>query len=88
MERFALDVETLSAENAMAVKARLKKAIGDGVKIVDLSAVRQADSVGLAIVLWLNREALSRTPTFAIEGLPEEILALARVYGIESVLKA
>ena len=55
---------------------------------VDLSAVATADSAGLAVLLaWVER-ARASGQVLKFSALPEQLLAIARVCGVESMLRA
>ena len=55
---------------------------------VDGAALQQFDSSALAVLLALRRQALTLRKTFAIQGLPERLGALAGLYGIGELLTA
>ncbi len=56
--------------------------------VVDASALLRFDSSALAVLLALRRQALTLRKTFAIQGLPERLGDLARLYGIGELLTA
>lgn len=51
---------------------------------LDLSRVTRADSAGLALLLELNRRVGGRT--LAIRGANEQVLQLARFFGLDKIL--
>ncbi|MBV8063063.1 MAG: STAS domain-containing protein [Nevskia sp.] len=51
---------------------------------LDLSRVSRADSAGLALLLELSRR--SRPRTLAIRGANEQVLQLARFFGLDKIL--
>ena len=56
------------------------------VVVVDAARLGQFDSVALAVLLELRRQALKIGKTFAVVGLPERLGNLARLYGIAELL--
>ena len=55
---------------------------------VDLSAVTSADSAGLAVLLTWVQGAREQGRTLTFEGIPPQLLAIARVCGVEAQLSA
>ncbi|HEX4885268.1 MAG TPA: STAS domain-containing protein [Casimicrobiaceae bacterium] len=54
---------------------------------VDLSGLQSADSSALAVLMALKRRASAeRHHKLVFEGLPEAIMALAHVYGIDELI--
>ena len=53
---------------------------------LDLAAVTYSSSVGIALVLGWLRTAQSAGRTLAIKNMPADMLALARVSGLEPLL--
>jgi len=53
---------------------------------LDLAAVTYSSSVGIALVLGWMREAQRVGKTLAIHHIPSDMLALARVGGLDTVL--
>ena len=56
--------------------------------VVNASGLSRFDSAALAVLLALRREALQLGKTFAIQGLPQRLADLARLYGIAELLPA
>lgn len=56
--------------------------------VVDGSALEAFDSSALAVLLACRRMANGYGKSFAVQSLPEELMALAKLYGIESLLAA
>jgi len=54
--------------------------------VVDASPLIHFDSAALAVLLALRRQALQRSKTLAIQGLPARLGDLARLYGIAELL--
>lgn len=53
---------------------------------VDFSAVEDANSAGLALLLEMLRFMRSRNATVEFKNIPEQIAIMARAYGIDSAL--
>lgn len=53
---------------------------------VDLSGITAADSAGLAVLLAWLQEARAAGQTLTFGGLPAQLLATARVCGVEPLL--
>ncbi|NCU97937.1 MAG: STAS domain-containing protein [Betaproteobacteria bacterium] len=77
----ALDVEIRSLERL------LTEAGGTPVR-VDLSALERFDSCGLAALLELQRCALRQSVGLHWQAMPDDLLEIARVYGVSSCFLA
>jgi phospholipid transport system transporter-binding protein len=53
---------------------------------IDFSAMTQADSAALAVMMSLKRRAASEGCTVRIAGLPATLRSLANVYGVEDLV--
>jgi len=74
---FANAESVLEAARALALPS-------DGV--ADLSGVGHADSAALAVLLELRRRAAAEGATLAFESVPDSIVLLARVYGVDTLV--
>ncbi len=54
---------------------------------IDLSRVTEADSAGLAVLVEWLATARARGATIRYEGIPAQILAVARISDLESLLQ-
>lgn len=54
---------------------------------LDLSGVERANSAGVALLLEWRREARRRGIALELAGLPEAVLRVARLSGVEDVLE-
>ncbi len=72
--------------NAASVVRSGSTAIASGVVEIDLSAVTEADSSSLAVVLQWMREANERRQSLALVSVPESMRSLAAVYGVEQII--
>lgn len=59
-----------------------------GETTIDLSAVTQADSAALALLIDLCRVARKRQATLRVTGMPEGLKSLAALYDVEDVIPA
>ena len=59
---------------------------GRGDVRVDLQAVSRSDSAGLALLVEWTREAERRGQSIAYLNMPSQMLAIARVSGLDDVL--
>ncbi len=55
---------------------------------IDLAAVTYCSSVGIALVLGWMRTASKASKSLSIKNIPADMLALARVNGLDGVLTA
>lgn len=60
--------------------------VKEGVRTVDLAEVGELDSSMLAAMLAWIREGRERKTEISFENLPEGLLTLARVYGVDAFL--
>ena len=54
--------------------------------VIDLTAVTRADSAALALLIGWVRRAQSAGVSTAFKGIPGQLLAIARVSGVEDML--
>jgi phospholipid transport system transporter-binding protein len=54
--------------------------------IVDLGTLEHADSAALAVLLALRRRAIAEGGDLAFESVPDAIVSLARVYGVDTLV--
>jgi phospholipid transport system transporter-binding protein len=59
-----------------------------GEVVVDASALSQFDSSALAIVLECRRQALAAGKGFSVQGASGQLLQLAEVYGVATLISA
>jgi phospholipid transport system transporter-binding protein len=59
-----------------------------GPVLVDASALQRFDSSALAVLLQCRREAMGQGRGFTVRALPEQLRALARLYGVDGLLPA
>lgn len=58
----------------------------NGSLVIDLSAVTRADSAGLALLVGWVRRGNAAGVTTVFKDIPEQLLAIARVSGVENML--
>ena len=61
------------------------QALGVG-GVLDLAGVSNADSAGLALLLELSRRSKAKGLHLSIRGANEQIVQLARFFGLEQIL--
>ncbi len=54
--------------------------------VVDLSAVEAVDSAAVSLLLSWLREARRRNVTLCFNSIPENLISLARLYGVADLL--
>jgi phospholipid transport system transporter-binding protein len=59
-----------------------------GAAVLDASGLGSFDSSALAVLLELQRISTRAGRALAVQGLPERLVALATLYGVESLLGA
>jgi phospholipid transport system transporter-binding protein len=84
-EGFAIGV-TLTHESAnVALSAGLAQ-IKAGATAVDCAPLKQFDSSALAVLIAWQRAARERGATLSVLNLPTALAALARAYGVDTLL--
>ncbi len=81
-----IEANDMSLANATQLAELGIEAIRGGDVSFDLSAVRTCDSSALAVLLAWQREALAAKRSIELSGVPEDMLSLATVYGVDNVL--
>jgi phospholipid transport system transporter-binding protein len=71
---------------ATALKAAGLSALSAGARVVDLSAVTDADSAAVAVLLAWTRSAQDQQQSVSIVHPPESIRSLAALYGVADLL--
>ncbi len=80
---------TLAAERAPALLRALEPLLARGeINFLDVSAAQHADSAALAFIFACRRRARARGHTLRISALPSALAALAKLYGVETLLAA
>ncbi len=54
--------------------------------VADLAGLEHADSAALAVLLALKRRAAAEGTALAFASVPDSIVSLARVYGIDTIV--
>jgi phospholipid transport system transporter-binding protein len=75
---------TLANVNALLEEGRGQ--LKAGVRTIDLGEVTELDSSLLAVLLAWRREARAAQIEITVEGLPEGLATIARLYGVEAFL--
>lgn len=81
---------TLTAREARDTLRMLRQALksesGDGAVVVDASRLQQLDSSALGVLLEIDRLAKAWGRAFAVRSPPPKLQALARLYGVDTLL--
>ncbi len=77
-----LQRERVNFETAPEVKREILAALEAGDAVIDLSALRHADSAMLSILLSAIRRAKKRGLTLVVRAMPAELSALAALYNV------
>ncbi|MEN9888770.1 MAG: hypothetical protein RL559_807 [Pseudomonadota bacterium] len=80
---------TLMHPQAQACRRELVQAIAasqDRVLLLDASPLAQFDSSALAVLLACRREASQQGRSLQVQGLPQRLRELARLYGVHDWL--
>ena len=81
-----VDNDNIGMNNAADVAVAGIAAIRGGDTAFDLSAVVTCDSSAVAVLLAWQREAQARGARLQLSGLPADLVSLASVYGVSSLL--
>ncbi|HEV3426661.1 MAG TPA: STAS domain-containing protein [Paraburkholderia sp.] len=84
-ERFATGA-TLTHESANAALSAGLAQIKAGATAVDCTPLTQFDSSALAVLIAWQRAANERGATLSVLNLPTALAALARAYGVDTLL--
>lgn len=76
----------LTFENAEPVLEAARTLPLPGGGVVDLAGLAHADSAALAVLLALKRRAEGEGAPLAFAGLPDTLVSLARVYGVDTII--
>lgn len=77
----------LDFESVPALHRRTREVLARGEAVtLDLSAVESANSAGVALLLEWRRQAHRRGGRLVLSGLPEAVLRVARLSGVEALL--
>ncbi|HKB58977.1 MAG TPA: STAS domain-containing protein [Gallionellaceae bacterium] len=70
------------------VKSLFERGLPEGRSslVVDLSAVEAVDSAAVSLLLSWLREAQRRNITLCFNSIPENLMSLARLYGVADLL--
>ena len=81
-----IKADDMSLANAAQLAELGMAAIQAGDASFDLSAVRTCDSSALVVLLAWQRTALAAGRALEVSGVPADMLSLATVYGVDSIL--
>ena len=74
-------------ESAAPLFREARRLLVPGIKNLDCRGIRGFDSSALSLLLACRRLASSRAMDISITGMGEQMLSLARLYGVEQLLK-
>jgi phospholipid transport system transporter-binding protein len=81
---------TIATPMVIAGAAKLREqgeaALAGGAAVIDLSAVTEADSSAVAVLLAWTRSAGERGQALSIVGAPASVRSLANLYGVAEML--
>lgn len=81
-----IEADDMSLANAVSLAGLGVEAIERGDVSFDLSAVRTCDSSALSVLLAWQRAALTVGKSIEVTGVPDDMLSLAKVYGVSGIL--
>lgn len=81
-----IEADDMSLANAAPLAALGIAAIQGGDASFDLSAVRTCDSSALVVLLAWQRTADKAGRQLVVSGVPNDMLSLAKVYGVNTIL--
>ncbi|HVG04360.1 MAG TPA: STAS domain-containing protein [Burkholderiaceae bacterium] len=81
-----IDADDMSLANASQLAGLGIAAVQAGDTSFDLSAVRTCDSSALVVLLAWQRAAIAAGRSIEVSGVPADMLSLATVYGVDSLL--
>lgn len=81
-----IEADDMSLANAAQLAELGIAAIQAGDASFDLSSVRTCDSSALVVLLAWQRTALTAGRALEVSGAPADMLSLATVYGVNSIL--
>jgi phospholipid transport system transporter-binding protein len=80
------NIETLNVQTAKAVLGQGIAAIKAGQTVIDLAAVKVADSSAVAVLLAWKRAARSAGTALSYANVPAGLQSLAALYGVDDFL--
>lgn len=81
-----IEADDMSLANAVQLAELGIAAIHGGDATFDLSAVHTCDSSALVVLLAWQRTAQAAGRSIHVTGVPADMLSLATVYGVDSVM--
>lgn len=81
-----LDTDSITNQNAALIVETGQAAIRGGDLVIDFSAVVRCDTAAVACVLAWIRIAQSSGKKLVLVALPKDLLSLAKLYGVETLI--
>ena len=76
----------LSMETVSGLLAQRQLFAGKDELTIDLQGVERADSAGVALLVWWQREVHQQQRIISFQNIPSQMLAIARVSGVDELL--
>lgn len=76
----------LTMQSARTVAEAGLRLLSGGALVVDLAAVREADSSAIAVLLAWQRAQRSRAGSLRVENAPAGLCSIARAYGADGAI--
>ena len=85
---FALTGPVTIATASQIIDAARESWPDKGVSIVDFAGVTEADSAALALIFKWQRDAARKERAVRCVNIPANVVALARLYGVDELISA
>lgn len=76
----------LTLKQASAVLRAGEQALAQGATTFDLAQVTKVDSAALSLLLSWQRSAQARSLAIGFRNIPDNVLSLARLYGVADLI--
>jgi phospholipid transport system transporter-binding protein len=76
----------LMLDQAVHVMTEGEKLLEDGVSVFDLSGLGHVDSAALSLLMNWHRFALEQGRNVEFRNIPENLLSLAKLYGVADLI--
>ena len=77
---------TITFHSVVPLYQECQRLLVPGIRRLDCRGIRQSDSSAISLLLACRRLANSRALNLSIDGMGEQLLSLARLYGVETLL--
>jgi phospholipid transport system transporter-binding protein len=76
----------LTLNEAGSILREGTSAMTEGVTVIDLASVTQVDSSALSLILSWRREAQRLSHPLSFRNIPDSLLSLTRLYGLDDLI--